>query len=60
MRGTVEETLNAMLDAEADTMCGAQRYEMNFYNQDRRHASLGRMTPDQIYYDLPSGHPLAA
>lgn len=24
---TVEETLNHMLDAEADAMCGAQRYE---------------------------------
>jgi len=33
---------------------------MNFYNQDRRHASLGRMTPDQVYYDLPSRLPLAA
>jgi len=27
VRGTVEETLNAMLDAEADALCGAQRYE---------------------------------
>lgn len=27
VRDTVEETLNAMLDAEADAMCGAQRYE---------------------------------
>ena len=33
---------------------------MNFYNRDRRHASLGRMTPDQVYQDLPSGLPLAA
>jgi len=33
---------------------------MVFYNQDRRHASLGRMTPDQVYYDLPSGLPVAA
>ena len=33
---------------------------MNFYNQDRRHASLGRMAPDQVYHDLPSGLPLAA
>ncbi len=33
---------------------------MNFYNQDRRHTSLGRMTPDQVYYDLPSELPLAA
>jgi len=31
-----------------------------FYNQDRRHASLNRMTPDQIYYNLPSGLPKAA
>ena len=27
VRGTVEETLNAMLDAEADVMRGTQRYE---------------------------------
>ncbi len=27
VRGTVEETLNAMLEAEADQMCNAQRYE---------------------------------
>jgi putative transposase len=33
---------------------------MDFYNQERRHASLSRMTPDQVYYDLPSGLPKAA
>ena len=27
VRGTVEETLNSMLDAEADELCNAQRYE---------------------------------
>lgn len=27
VRGRVEETLNALLDAEADEMCNAQRYE---------------------------------
>lgn len=27
VRGTVEETLNAMLDAEADQLCNAKRYE---------------------------------
>ena len=27
VRGTVEEMLNGMLDAEADALCGAQRYE---------------------------------
>ena len=29
VRGTVEETLNAMLDAEADRLCGAGRSERN-------------------------------
>jgi putative transposase len=33
---------------------------MGFYSQDRRHPSLDRMTPDQVYYDLPSGLPMAA
>lgn len=33
---------------------------MRFYNQDRRHANLNRMTPNQVYYDLPSGLPMAA
>ena len=33
---------------------------VTFYNQDRRQASLNRMTPDQVYYDLPSGLPIAA
>ena len=27
VRSTVEETLNALLDAEADHLCGARRYE---------------------------------
>ena len=27
VRSTVEETLNAMLDAEADQLCNAQKYE---------------------------------
>jgi len=27
VRSTVEETLNAMLDAEADRLCHAERYE---------------------------------
>ncbi len=33
---------------------------MRFYNQERRHANLNRMTPDQVYYNLPSGLPMAA
>jgi len=46
-----------------DTVAQAQQgigTWMNFYNQERRHASLNRMTPDQVYYDLPSGLPIAA
>ena len=36
VRGTVEETLNAMLDAEADRLCGAGRSERNeFGSYDR-------------------------
>jgi transposase-like protein len=27
VRSSVEETLNALLDAEADRLCNAQRYE---------------------------------
>jgi transposase-like protein len=34
VRGTVEETLNAMLDAEADRLCGAARYERSQARQD--------------------------
>ena len=46
-----------------DTVAQAQQSIgnwMNFYNQDRRHTNLNRMTPDQVYYDLPSGLPIAA
>ena len=32
VKTTVEETLNAMLDAEADQLCGARRYE---HSEDR-------------------------
>lgn len=36
VRGTVEETLNALLDAEADRLCNAQRYERTEARQDTR------------------------
>ena len=36
VRGTVEEALNAMLDAEADRLCGAGRYERSESRQDTR------------------------
>ena len=42
VRGTVEETLNAMLDAEADALCGAQRYERSPDRVDTRAGSYKR------------------
>ena len=36
VRGTVEEALNAMLDAEADQLCGAGRYERSEAQKDTR------------------------
>src|SRR5262249_8427821 len=36
VRGTVEETLNALLDAEADRLCNAQRYERSEARCDTR------------------------
>jgi transposase-like protein len=42
VRGTVEETLNAMLDAEADQLCGAGRYERNDGRKDTRAGGYDR------------------
>src|SRR5271157_859655 len=42
VRGTVEETLNAMLDAEADQLCGAGRYGRSQARQDTRAGSYER------------------
>src|SRR5215469_13122528 len=42
VRSTVEETLNAMLDAEADRLCGAERYERTEARQDTRAGSYQR------------------
>ena len=36
VRGTVEETLNSLLDAEADELCRAQRYERSADRVDTR------------------------
>jgi len=36
VRGTVEEALNAMLDAEADRLCGAERYQRTEARKDTR------------------------
>src|SRR5271168_520303 len=39
VRDTVEDTLNAMLDAEADQLCGAGRYERSQARQDTPHVT---------------------
>ena len=36
VRGTVEETLNALLDEEADRLCQARRYERTEARKDTR------------------------
>jgi transposase-like protein len=41
-RGAVEETMNAMLEAEADELCGAQRYERSPDRVDTRAGSYER------------------
>jgi len=42
VKGTVQETLNAMLDAEADVLCNAQRYERSPERKDTRAGSYRR------------------
>jgi putative transposase len=42
VRGTVEETLNAMLKAEADRLCNAGRYERTEARRDQRSGSYDR------------------
>lgn len=42
VRGSVEETLNALLDAEADRLCRAERYERTEARRDTRAGSYER------------------
>ena len=42
VRGSVEDTLNALLDAEADQLCNAARYERTEARRDRRAGSYER------------------
>lgn len=56
VRGTVEETLNAMLDAEADAMCGAQRYERSPDRIDTRAGHYNRKfhtKAGEVYLKMP-------
>jgi putative transposase len=48
VRSTVEETLNAMLDAEADRLCRAERYERTEARQDTRAGSYQRQLHTQV------------
>ena len=41
---TVEQTLNALLDAEADRLCGAKRYEHNAERTDTRAGSVRQVS----------------
>jgi transposase-like protein len=42
VRATVEETLNALRDAEADQLCGARKYERTEERRDTRGGSYER------------------
>ena len=42
VRGSVEETLNLLLDEEADELCGAKRYERNMKRRDTRAGKYSR------------------
>ena len=47
VRGTVEETLNSLLDAEADRICGGRRYERTAERRDTRAGSYKRKPQTQ-------------
>src|ERR1700757_3883132 len=47
VRSTVEETLNAMLDAEADRLCRAERYQRSEARKDTRAGSYQRQLHTQ-------------
>ena len=42
VRGSVEDTLNALLDVEADRLCNAERYERTDARRDTRAGSYER------------------
>jgi putative transposase len=48
VRDSVEQTLNALLDAEADHLCGAQRYERNPDRVDTRAGSYTRKLQTRV------------
>jgi transposase-like protein len=48
VRDSVEQTLNALLDAEADQLCGAQRYERSPDRVDTRAGSYTRTLQTRV------------
>ena len=48
VRSTVEEALNALLDAEADRLCQAERYERTEARQDTRAGSYQRQLHTKV------------
>ena len=61
VRGTVEEALNAMLDAEPDRLCGAGRYERS---EGRKDIPVALRSASRVQAPRPlpgaSGHVLAS
>ncbi len=49
VRATVEETLNQLLEAEADRLCGAGRYERSADRVDTRAGSCPRQLVSKIW-----------
>src|SRR6266511_6202515 len=54
VRGTVEETLNALRDAEADRLCNAQRYERSDARRDTRAGHYERDLQTKGLRHIPS------
>ena len=50
VRGTVEDTLNKLLDAEADQLCNATRYERTDSRRDMRAGHYKRKLHNRGYY----------
>ena len=56
VRGTVEETLNKLLNAEADQLCNAARYERTEARRDTR-AGAYVLAPHIYTFNSPTTYP---
>ena len=59
VRDSVEETLNSLLDAEADELCGAQRYEHSPDRVDTRAGSYKRQLHTKVSVHSAALYPIA-